>query len=142
MTDIRQWNPIYRNKWAFFTLEAMLGMLMLVFALSWVITVVMNTQVLQDAIRQQDVAMVHARYVVSGLQGVPEPSLVEEIRDGLWNYPNAPSIAAVGMIPLPGESIITEFVSGGEPKVVVTVRWFNRHDEVRTETTEMMLGQK
>ena len=142
MADIRQLNLIFRNKRAFFTLEALLGMLMLVLALSWVITVVMKTQVLKDAIRQQDVAKVHAEYVVSGLQGTPEASLLEEIRDGLWNYPNAPSIAAVGMIPLPGESIITEFITEGVTKVVVTVRWFNRHGEVRTETTEMMLGQK
>lgn len=132
---------IKRNKQAFFTLEAMLGMLMLVLALSWVITVIMKTQVIQDAIRQEDVAQAHAELILSSLQISQPATLVEEIRDGHWNYPNAPSLSAVGIFPLHGESIMTEVASEGAPKVVITVRWINEHGETKTKLIEKMLGE-
>ncbi len=136
-----EFNRINRNKQAFFTLEALLGILMLVLALSWVITVIMKTQVVQDDIRLEDVARAHAEFIVSELQRSTPATLVENIRDGHWNYPNMPSIAAVGMIPLPGESIITEIVSEGTPRVVITVSWLNQQGETKTKVVEMMLGQ-
>lgn len=141
MTILGRSSRIRKSQQAFFTLEALLGMLMLVLALSWVITVIMKTQVVQDAIRREDVARTHAEFILSGLQNSAPATLIEDIRDGHWNYPSAPSIAAVGMIPLPGESIMTEITSEGVPKAVITVRWFNQYGEIKTKIVEMMLGR-
>ncbi len=141
MTIFGQFKGIRNNKRAFFTLEALLGILMLVLALSWVITVIMKTQVLQDAIRQEDVAQAHAQFILSSIQESTSSALIEDIRDGNWNYPNAPSIAAVGMIPLPGESIMTEVASEEPPNVMFTVRWINQHGETKTKIVEMTLGK-
>lgn len=140
MREIKRLIGLEKNTRAFFSLEALLGILMLVLAFSWVVTAVMKAQIVHDAILQDDVAHAHAEFIISGLQKSTPATLVDDIRDGYWNYPNAPSIAAVGMIPLPGESIITQVLTEGSPQVTVTVRWLNQNGETKTKIAEMTIG--
>lgn len=140
MRPIERLIGLGNSKRAFFSLEALLGILMLTLALSWVITAVMKAGVVHDTILQNDVAHAHAEFIISGLQKAPPAAIVDDIREGHWNYPNPPSIAAVGMIPLPGESIITQVATEGTPQVTVTVRWLDQNGETKTKIAEMTIG--
>lgn len=125
----------------FFTMESLVGLLILGVILSWIITFVLKSGTLVEDDRHQDIAKSHAEFVLSQIRNAPIETLPNDIRQGVWNYPNAPTITALGLMALPGESIITESAVDGALKVKVIVRWVDRHGEAQEETVRMVIGE-
>ena len=121
-------------------MEALLGLLILGFVLSWVITFVMKSSSVQDSSRNEDLAQVHAEFVLSDLQNAPFNTLADGIRQGVWNYPNMPTVTAAGLTALPGESIMTQCSGAGTLNVTVTVRWQDRNGEAKEKIAQTMIG--
>ncbi len=128
------------NKKAFFSMEALLGLLVVVVTVSWIIVIVWKSASVQESARYEDVALGHAEFILSNIQKAPLETLAHDIQKGIWNYPNGPAIAAAGLLVLPGEYIITECEGEGALRVTVTVRWRDISGEMREKAAEATFG--
>lgn len=110
------------NKRAVFSIEALILFLVLFVLFSWVFVLVSKTAVINKGKQNEALAQVHAESIIRQLTNTPCETVVIEIQNGTWNYPNVPSVLSLGLGGLPNETIITEeaFL-----KVNVTVRWQN-----------------
>ena len=128
------------NKKGFFSMEAILGFLILVVIVSWDITFVMKSASFQDARRNEDLAKSHIEFVLSQLRNAPFSTLADDIHHGVWNYTNVPAIIAAGLAPLPSEFITTECSGSGPLNITVTLRWQNRSGQAKEEVASMTIG--
>lgn len=128
------------NKRAFFSMESLLGLLVLTVTVSWIIVIVMKSASVQESMRYEDIALSQAEYVLSNIQKAPFETIAHDIHKGVWNYPNGPAIAAAGLMVLPGEYILTECSGEGALDVKVTVHWRDISGEERERAAQATIG--
>ena len=121
-------------------MEVVIGVLILAVILSWMITLISKSATMQNVGQQEDLAQAHAEFVLSQLQKAPFNTLAGEIQKGTWNYPNAPSITAAGLMALPKESIMTECTGTSTLQVTVTVRWQSHDGLLKEKTARLMMA--
>lgn len=114
-----------KDKKAFLSMEAVLAILVLTVIITWIVVLLSQTSTVQTFNQNEQLARVHAGYVIQRLKKVPALSWGDEIRHGNWNFPNSPAIMAEGLVALPNESIITYYENEPAPQVTVVVRWQN-----------------
>lgn len=128
------------NKKAFFSMEAVLSMLVVAVILSWIVLFLSKSATVQSFNQNEQLARAHAEYVIGKLKKLPAESWAEEIRHGNWNFPNSPAIMAEGLIALPNESILTSYENEAGVQVAVVVHWQNPDGQYKEISARLKNG--
>lgn len=130
-----------KNNRAFFSMEAIMVLLVLFVLFSWIVVLVSKTSVVQKSQQNEALAQVHAEYVIKQLKNTPREKLASEIQKGTWSFPNAPSILSIGLGALPNETIMTES-EGTEPlRIKITVRWQNKKGRYQEKQIQLTVDK-
>lgn len=124
-----------------FTLaEVLLAAAILVFVLSGLLVLFINSAFLNEANRNLSVAASHAQFVMEDIKNTDFINIKTKIDNGDWDW-NTQTIGARGLSALNNEAIDTNSAGTNLLDIVVTVAWQDRGSRNRSMALETLITE-